>query len=126
MRCLFCQTCSRQVKRSYTPGNTEDKKVIQSLEDYIDQYGVSSDDWYMLTKWADRSPVIYVTVYKDGKLIGHTTSGTKCPYINKVVAAALVDSDARKLGDIVQVDVRGNMIDAVMVKSRFYERGASK
>ncbi|MDD6255701.1 MAG: HAMP domain-containing sensor histidine kinase [Eubacteriales bacterium] len=46
----------------------EDKKVIQSLEDYIDQYGVSSDDWYMLTKWADRSPVIYVTVYKDGKL----------------------------------------------------------
>ena len=68
----------------------------------------------------------HMAVYKDGKLIGHTTSGTKCPYINKVVAAALVDSDARKLGDIVQVDVRGNMIDAVMVKSRFYERGASK
>ena len=28
MRCLFCQISSRQVKRSYTPGNTEDKKVI--------------------------------------------------------------------------------------------------
>lgn len=68
----------------------------------------------------------HMDVYKDGKLVGHTTSGTKCPYINKAVAAALIDSDARKLGDIVQVDVRGKMIDAVMVKSRFYERGASK
>ena len=26
MRCLFCQIFNRQVKRSYTPGNTEDKK----------------------------------------------------------------------------------------------------
>lgn len=26
MRCRFCQIFSRQVKRSYTPGNTEDKK----------------------------------------------------------------------------------------------------
>lgn len=25
MRCLFCQIFNRQVKRSYTPGNTEDK-----------------------------------------------------------------------------------------------------
>lgn len=46
----------------------EDKKVVASLEDYIQQYDVASDDWYMLTKWADRSPVIYVTVYKDGRL----------------------------------------------------------
>ena len=48
--------------------NAEEKKVLQSLEDYIEQYDVSSDDWYMLTKWADRSPVVYVTVYKDQKL----------------------------------------------------------
>lgn len=31
MQCLFCQIFNRQVKRSYTPGNTEDKKVIPGV-----------------------------------------------------------------------------------------------
>ena len=31
MRCLLCQISSRQIKRSYTPGNTKDKKVIPGV-----------------------------------------------------------------------------------------------
>ena len=65
----------------------------------------------------------HMDVYRDGVLIGHTTSGTKCPYIDKAVAAATVDTDKRELGATVQVDVRGRMVYAVMVKSQFYKRG---
>ena len=64
----------------------------------------------------------HMDVYKDGKLIGFTTSGTKCPFIDKAVACAIVDSDARVLGEKVEVDVRGRMVEAVMVKSQFYKR----
>lgn len=65
----------------------------------------------------------HMDVYRDGKKIGVTTSGTMCPYIKKAVACALIDADARELGKEVEVDVRGRMIKAVMVKSQFYTRG---
>lgn len=62
-------------------------------------------------------------VYRNGVKIGRTTSGTKCPFINKAVAVALVDSEQRELGAKVEVDVRGRMIEAEMSKSQFYKRG---
>ena len=65
----------------------------------------------------------HLDVYRDGKKIGVTTSGTMCPYIKKAVACALIDADARELGQEVEVDVRGRMVKAVMVKSQFYQRG---
>lgn len=61
-------------------------------------------------------------VYRDGKKIGRTCSGTKCPYINKAVATAIIDADQRELGEEVEVDVRGRMVKAKMVKSQFYKR----
>lgn len=65
----------------------------------------------------------HMDVYRDGKKIGVTTSGTMCPYIKKAVACALIDADARELGEEVEVDVRGRMVKAKMVKSQFYTRG---
>ncbi|MDY2959983.1 MAG: glycine cleavage system aminomethyltransferase GcvT [Hornefia sp.] len=62
-------------------------------------------------------------VYKEGKKIGRTTSGTMCPYIKKAVACALIDSEERVLGEEVEVDVRGRRIKAVMCKSQFYTKG---
>lgn len=59
----------------------------------------------------------------DGKVIGHTTSGTMCPYIKKAVGCALIEADKRKLGDEVMVDVRGRMVSAKMVSAQFYKRG---
>ena len=65
----------------------------------------------------------HMDVYRDGKKIGFTTSGTMCPFIKKAVACALIDADARELGQEVEVDVRGRKVKAVMVKSQFYQRG---
>ncbi len=62
-------------------------------------------------------------VYKNGRKIGITTSGTMLPFINKAVACALVESDERVLGEEVEVDVRGRTVKAVMVKTQFYTRG---
>ena len=46
----------------------EDAKIISSLESYIKEYKVSSDDWYSLNKWVDANPVTYITIYKEGRL----------------------------------------------------------
>lgn len=64
----------------------------------------------------------HMDVYKNGKKIGVTTSGTMLPFINKAVACALVESDERVLGEEVEVDVRGRMVKAIMVKTQFYSR----
>ncbi len=64
----------------------------------------------------------HMDVYRNGKKIGVTTSGTMCPYIKKACACALIDADQRELGEEVEVDVRGRMVKAKMVKSQFYKR----
>lgn len=64
----------------------------------------------------------HLDVYRDGEKIGHTTSGTMLPYLNGAYAMAIVDSSARELGAICQVDVRGKMVDCEMVKLPFYKR----
>lgn len=61
-------------------------------------------------------------VYQDGKKIGVTTSGTHCPYLNHAFAAALVETDKRDPGTKVEVDVRGRMVEAEIVKMPFYKR----
>lgn len=61
-------------------------------------------------------------VYRDGEQIGVTTSGTFLPYLGGSYAMAIVSSEKRELGAAVQVEVRGRMIDAEMVKLPFYKR----
>ena len=61
-------------------------------------------------------------VYLDGRKIGHTTSGTKCPYVNEAVAMALIDKEHAALDTVVEVDVRGRMIKAKVVELPFYSR----
>ena len=62
-------------------------------------------------------------VYKDDKLIGHTTSGTHCPFLGGAYAMAIVEKADAPLGSIVQVEIRGKKVDAEVVKSQFYKRG---
>lgn len=61
-------------------------------------------------------------VYKDGKLIGHTTSGTHCPYLGYPVAMALVEKGSLKVGDAVEAEVRGRKVAAEVVKLPFYKK----
>ena len=60
-------------------------------------------------------------VYVNDQLVGHTTSGTHCPYLNGAYAMALVDQ-AYELGTPVQVDVRGRKIEGVVTALPFYKK----
>ena len=62
-------------------------------------------------------------VYAGGQLIGHTTSGTHCPYLGKAIAMALVSAGSVKEGDEVEADVRGRKVAAKVVPLPFYTRG---
>jgi aminomethyltransferase len=62
-------------------------------------------------------------VLHGGKLVGQTTSGTFCPYLKEALAMALVDSAAAKVGTVVEVDVRGRKIEAVVCALPFYTKG---
>lgn len=61
-------------------------------------------------------------VYLGEKLIGHTTSGTHCPYLGYPIAMALIDIDYTELGTKVDVLVRGRKIEAEVVKLPFYKK----
>lgn len=61
-------------------------------------------------------------VYMGDKCIGHTTSGTHCPYLGYPVAMALVDVNCGELGSKVTVEVRGRMVEAEVVALPFYKR----
>ena len=64
----------------------------------------------------------HMDVYRDGKVIGHTTSGTLLPFIDGAYGMAIVNREDREIGATCQVDVRGRMVDCEMVKLPFYKR----
>jgi len=61
-------------------------------------------------------------VYVGDQKIGHSTSGTHCPYLGLPVAMALVDSAYKEVGTQMEVEVRGRRISAEVVKLPFYKR----
>lgn len=61
-------------------------------------------------------------VYYQDQLIGHSTSGTHCPYLGGAYAMALVTAKSVNIGDKVEVDVRGRRIEAEVVPLPFYKR----
>ena len=60
-------------------------------------------------------------VYREGSLIGHTTSGTHCPYLQGAYAMALVD-EVMEIGSIVEIDIRGKLVEAEVVALPFYKK----
>ena len=61
-------------------------------------------------------------VYREGVLIGQTTSGTLLPYIGSACAMALVNTGSVQTGETVEVDVRGRMIAAEVVPLPLYNK----
>jgi aminomethyltransferase len=57
-----------------------------------------------------------------GKARGKTTSGTFCPYINRPIAMALVETSATAVGTKLEVDVRGRRIEAEVCPLPFYKK----
>ena len=58
---------------------------------------------------------------KAGKKIGHTTSGTYCPYLGESVAMGYLDIGEIEEGKPLEVDIRGRRVDAVLVPLPFYK-----
>jgi len=60
-------------------------------------------------------------VLKDGVEIGHTTSGTFCPWLKGSYAMALVKAGELNIGDTVDVIVRGRKVAAEVVERPFFK-----
>ena len=65
----------------------------------------------------------HCTVYRNGREIGHTTSGTQGPYLGYPVAMALLEADSAQPGTAVEADVRGRRVAAEIVPLPFYKKG---
>lgn len=62
-------------------------------------------------------------VFREGKQIGLTTSGTHAPLLGKGIAMALVNAGSCAPGDAVEAEVRGRRIAMEVVPLPFYKRG---
>ena len=61
-------------------------------------------------------------VFLEGRKVGHTTSGTMCPTLERAVAMALVETGAAETGTELTVEIRGRQVPAEVVPLPFYRR----
>jgi aminomethyltransferase len=58
----------------------------------------------------------------NGQKVGIVTSGTLSPTLNHPIALGYVDTEVSKIGQIVEVEIRGKLHPATIVKKPFYRR----
>ncbi len=61
-------------------------------------------------------------VLAHGQPIGYVTSGTLGPALGKSIGLALIEADYARIGNTIQIDVRGKLLTATIVKTPFYKR----
>jgi aminomethyltransferase len=61
-------------------------------------------------------------VLVDGQRVGHVTSGSPAPFLKKNIGLAYVPVEYASAGQEIQVDVRGRLVGAQIVKTPFYKR----
>jgi aminomethyltransferase len=61
-------------------------------------------------------------IFSGSRDIGFITSGTRSPSLGRGIAMAYINSGAAKLGDVVEVDIRGRREPAEVVKRKFYTK----
>ena len=61
-------------------------------------------------------------VTQDGQVVGHVTSGTYGPTVEKNIALAYVPTSLSKVGTALGVRIRGKDVPATVVKTPFYRR----
>merc|ERR1712027_237333 len=59
-------------------------------------------------------------VLSDGKVVGEVTSGTKSPTLGKAIALAYIPKKLAKVGQKLEVEIRGKIYAAIVVKRPFY------
>ncbi len=60
-------------------------------------------------------------VFMGAQRVGAVTSGTFGPTVGSAIALALVEPQAAAIGSRMQVEVRGNRLEAVVVEKPFYK-----
>jgi aminomethyltransferase len=61
----------------------------------------------------------------EGKPLGKVTSGSPAPYLKKNIGMAYVPTEFANEGQQIQIDVRGKLVGARIVKTPFYKRERS-
>ena len=64
----------------------------------------------------------YPVCNAEGKEIGHVTSGSMAPYLNKAIGMAYVAAPLHKQGSEIFINVRGRMLKAVVVRPPYYKK----
>jgi aminomethyltransferase len=62
-------------------------------------------------------------VVRGGQAVGTVTSGTHAPFLKKAVGMAYVPADMAAPGTDLQIDIRGRVATARVVRLPFYKRG---
>ena len=58
----------------------------------------------------------------NGERVGKVTSGSPAPYLKKNIGVAYVPAELANAGQQIQIDVRGKLVGAHIVKTPFYKR----
>jgi aminomethyltransferase len=58
----------------------------------------------------------------NGQRVGKVTSGSPAPYLKRNIGMAYVPAESAKEGQQIQIDVRGKLVGAEIVKTPFYKR----
>ena len=58
----------------------------------------------------------------DGQRVGQVTSGSPAPFLKKNIGLAYVPVEHASVGQEIQIDVRGKLVGAQIVKTPFYKR----
>jgi aminomethyltransferase len=58
----------------------------------------------------------------NGQAKGRVTSGSPAPYLKKNIGFAYIPTELAVIGNEIQIDVRGRLVKAQIVKTPFYKR----
>ncbi|HET7286185.1 MAG TPA: glycine cleavage T C-terminal barrel domain-containing protein, partial [Pyrinomonadaceae bacterium] len=58
----------------------------------------------------------------NGERVGQVTSGSPAPFLKKNIGLAYVPIEYATTGQEIQIDVRGKLVGAQIVKTPFYKR----
>lgn len=65
-------------------------------------------------------------IVKDGKAVGHVTTGYFAPTLQKNIGLALIDAELSKPGTPIEVIIRGKAVKAVAIQTPFYSKKYKK